>query len=250
MKSTLKIIVFAIVYGVAFYFFRNSEFYNYRLLAADIGSLPWLYSTIGSIFGIISAFIIQKEWQRWNDLVDSVKGEVSALSELWLWSSRLSDSNRLQIHNSIKQYLKVIVNEGWQKTEKGEVSDELEEAITEMNNVVSDINDSNPILSTIAFSLFGNVMNYREKRLRFGSSQMPRVLLNTFRFATFLMIFLCPLIAVKDHALHLLFSISISALSFIIYTVSLDMDHPLRPGGWHLTTSDYSNLLKKLESKN
>jgi len=214
-----------------------------------MGSIPWLYSTIGLIFGIISAFIIQKEWQRWNDLVDSVKGEVGALSELWLWSERLNEKERDDIRNSIKDYLKVVIKKGWEKTRKGEISNELEEAIIKMNAAVSEIDRVNPLLSTVAFSLFSNITSYREKRLRFGSSEMPKVLLNTFRFSTFLMIALCPLIAVKDHALHLLFANSIAMLSFTIYTVAVDMDNPLKPGGWHLTNSDYVNLLNKLESK-
>lgn len=248
-RPTLKIVIFSIIYAVGFYYFRESSYYNYKILAADMGSIPWLYSTIGLIFGIISAFIIQKEWQRWNDLVDSVKGEVGALSELWLWADRLPEENRMAVQNSLENYLKVIINEGWEKTEKGEVSEGLENAIIRLNNALLDVNSLDPFLSTVAFSFFSNIMSYREKRLRYGSSQIPTVLLNTLRLATILMIALCPLIAVKDHELQLLFSSSIAILTYTIYAVSIDMNYPLRAGGWHLTTRDYSNLLKKIEGK-
>ena len=179
-------------------------------------------------------------------MVDSIKGENSALYELWLWSGRLPDGAQLRIRTLIKEYLATIIKEGWQKTEEGEISNELDANIREMHNVVADINQEQPLLSSISFSLLNNIMNYREKRIRFGSSSMPKILLYTLRLATFLMVILCPLIAVKDIGLDYVFSISISFLSYIIYVVVSDMNHPLRPGGWHLTTSDYKKLLNKL----
>jgi len=245
-KIRFKIPAFLIIYTVAFYFYRNSNYYNYRLLISNIGSIPWLYSTIGLIFGMVAAFIIQKEWQNWSDLIDAIKGENSALHELWLWSERLEPEIQNELKSLIKEYLKEIIKEGWKKTEEGEISDELDVIIKKMHGAMADLNQSQPILSSIAFPLLSNIMNYREKRIRFGSGHMPNILLYTLRFATFLMIGLCPLIAVKDFELHYVFSISIAFLSYLIYLVAYDMDHPLRPGGWHLTTSDYKKLLSKL----
>ncbi len=246
VKLRFKVLSFLLLFTIAFYFFRSSNYYNYKILAADLGSIPWLYSTIGLIFGVISAFIIQKEWQQWNDLVDAIKGENNALYELWLWSERLPQNIHAKLKQSIITYLTTMIGEGWQKTEAGEISDELDANIREMHNIVADLNETQPIMSSIAFSLLSNVMSYREKRVRYGSSHMPSILLSTLRFATFLMIALCPLIVVKDFELHYIFSISIAFLSYIVYLVSYDLDHPLRPGGWHLTMKDYQKLLAKL----
>lgn len=78
---------------------------------------------------------------------------------------------------------------------------------------------------------------------------MPKILLYTLRFATFLMIVLCPLIVVRVFELHFIFSASIALLSYTIYIVICDMNQPLKPGGWHLTTADYSNLLSKINGE-
>jgi len=246
LKLRFKVIFFIAAYSILFYFFRNSDYYNYRLLKANIDSIPWLYSTIGLIFGIISAFIIQKEWQQWNDLVDSVKGENNALYELWLWSGQYPES---QIRPLIKKYLSIIINEGWKRTESGEVSEELDEVIKSIHEGILEIIKRHPDMSSVLFTLLSNISSYRERRIRFGSSHMPRILLSTFKLATSLMIVLCPLIAVKDYELHFLFSASIAVLSYTIYVVARDMDQPLKPGGWHLTTIDYRKLLTKLEKE-
>lgn len=246
-KLRFKVSLFIIFYSIFFYILRNNDYYNYRLLKASIDSIPWLYAAISQIFGIISAFIIQKEWQQWDDLVDAVKGENSALYEMWLWSDQFKTD--YPIRDLIKQYLHIIINEGWGKTENGEVSPELDKVIKSLHEGMAEIARLHPAMSPAVFSLVSDLGVYREKRIRFGSSHMPQILLHTFRLATCLMIFLCPLIVIKDYDLHFLFSASISVLVYTIYVVARDMDQPLKPGGWHLTTADYQKLLSKLEQE-
>jgi hypothetical protein len=246
LKLRFKLLFFLIFYSLFFYFLRNSDYYDYRLLKANIDSIPWLYAAISQIFGIISAFIIQKEWQQWDELVDAVKGENNALYEMWLWSSNFQTD--YPIRPLIKQYLSIVIREGWAKTEDGEVSQELDKVIKSLHEGMAAIARSHPAMSSAVFNLLSNLGTYREKRIRFGSSHMPKILLSTFRFATCLMIFLCPLIAIKEYELHFLFSVSISVLAYTIYIVTRDMDQPLKPGGWHLTTADYQKLLDKLEA--
>jgi len=247
LKLRFKVIAFLILYSIVFYFYRQSSYFNYRVLVANLDSIPWLYSSIGLIFGIISAFIIQKEWQQWSGLVDAIKTENSALYELWLWSERLPQVFRAKIREQIKSYLSTMISEGWKNTEEGETSAELERIIKEMHCVIAELDSVAPIQSSIAFSLMNNILAQRERRIHLGSSHMPDILLYTLRLATFLMIALGPLIAVKTFELHYIFSISIAFLSYIIYLVAYDMDHPLQPGGWHLTTIDYKKLLTKLQ---
>ncbi|MFA6410825.1 MAG: hypothetical protein WCW26_04610 [Candidatus Buchananbacteria bacterium] len=250
LKVTFKIVVFIVLYTAVFYFFRTSSYYNLRLLLADLGGIPWLYATIGSIFGIISAFIIQKEWTQWSNLEDAVKSEVQALNELWLWTANLPEINKTKIRQAIIDYLKVLVSEGWKKTEAGQISQELENALIVINSAISEINvtNSNQYLVSTSFKLFSNLTRNRTKRMRYSVVHMPQILRQAFRYATVLMIVLSPFIVIKKIEIHYLFTASIALLSYIIYVVADDLDHPLRPGGWHLTTKDYKTLLKKLET--
>jgi len=247
LRLRFKVLFFVVFYSVFFYLLRNNDYYSYRLLKADIDSIPWLYAAISQIFGIISAFIIQKEWQQWDGLVDAVKGENNALYEMWLWSGQFQID--YPIRDLIKQYLNIVITEGWGKTEKGEVSPELDKVIKSLHEGMAEIARLHPAMSSAVVSLISDLGACREKRIRYGSSHMPLILLQTFRLATALMIFLCPLIVIKAYELHFLFSASISILSYTIYVVVRDLDQPLKPGGWHLTTIDYKKLLDKLEQE-
>jgi hypothetical protein len=64
-------------------------------------------------------------------------------------------------------------------------------------------------------------------------------------FSTSLLILLSLLIGIKDEWLAYIFTLSIATLSYTVYAVIVDLDHPLHPGGWHLTNQDYEDLVKK-----
>ena len=67
---------------------------------------------------------------------------------------------------------------------------------------------------------------------------MPPMLKNTLQYAAFLLIFLSMFIGIKNIWLAFLFTASIASLLFFIFTVLRDLDNPLKPGSWHITTRD------------
>jgi len=241
-----KLVPFLIVFWTIFYFVRMNDIYNTRLLLANIDGIPWLYAVVGTIFGVLAAFAIQKEWDEWNALTDAVRGEVDGLEKLHLWSSNFPEKIKEKIHADIKQYLSLIIREGWKYSEKGEKSQEVEDAITGLNASIYDIFDEAPQLMPTSFALLSIVLNHRSARLQHSSEHMPPLLRNTLRFAAFLLIGLSMFIAIKNIELAFIFTASIASLAYSIFLVLTDLDNPLKPGDWHVTTKDYEALLKKI----
>lgn len=246
MKLLKKLIPFVIVFGAIFYFVRTNSLYNTRLLLSNIDGIPYLYAVVGTVFGMLAAFAIQKEWGEWNALVDAVRGEVDGLEKLYLWSSNFPEKIRNPIHANIKKYLELIIKEGWQYSERGQKSKDVEEIITKLNNSIYCIFDEAPQLMPTSFALLSIVLNNRSARLQHSSEHMPPLLKNTLQFAAFLLIALSMFIAIKDIELAFLFTASIASLSYAIFLVLIDLDNPLKPGDWHITTDDYKALLAKI----
>jgi len=246
MALIKKLIPFLIIFWTLFYFIRTSSIYDARLLLANIDGLPWLYAVVGTIFGMLAGFAIQKEWNEWNALTDAVRGEVDGLEKLYLWSSNFPEKIKVPIHLDIKRYLELIIKEGWQYSEKGEKSQEVEDVITDLNNSIYGIFDEAPQLMPTSFALLSTILNHRSARLQHSAEHMPPLLRNTLRFAAFLLIALSMFIAIKDIYLAFLFTASIASLAYAIFLVLTDLDNPLKPGDWHITTADYKALLKKL----
>ena len=246
MALIKKLIPFLIIFGVIFYFVRTSALYNTRLLLANGDETPYPYAVVGTVFGVLAAFAIQKEWEEWNSLTDAVRGEVDGLEKLYLWSSNFPEKIKNEIHKNIKEYLALIIKEGWQYSEKGEKSNEVEDVITALNNSIYGIFDEAPQLMPTSFALLSIVLNNRSARLQHSAEHMPPLLRNTLRFAAFLLIGLSMFIAIKDIYLAFVFTASIASLAYAIFLVLTDLDNPLKPGDWHITTKDYKALLEKI----
>jgi uncharacterized membrane protein YqjE len=246
MSLIRKLIPFLVVFGTIFYFIRTSSFYDTRLLLSNIDGTPYLYAVVGTVFGVLAAFAIQKEWDEWNALTDAVRGEVDGLEKLYLWSSNFPEKIKNEIHNNIRCYLQLIIKEGWHYSEKGEKSQEVEDVITDLNNSIYKIFDEAPQLMPTSFALLSIILNNRSARLQHSAEHMPPMLRNTLRFAAFLLIALSMFIAIKDIWLAYLFTASIASLAYAIFLVLTDLDNPLKPGDWHITTKDYKALLAKI----
>jgi hypothetical protein len=78
---------------------------------------------------------------------------------------------------------------------------------------------------------------------------MPQILKVTVGFADGLVIVLSLFIGVKHLWLDYLFTLSIAVLAYVVYLVVDDLDHPLRPGIWHVTSKRYERLLAKLQQQ-
>jgi hypothetical protein len=246
MTLIKKLIPFLIIFGVIFYFIRTNSLYNTRLLIENIDGIPYLYAVVGTIFGLLAGFAIQQEWEEWNALTEAVRGEVDGLEKLYLWSSNFPADIKDPIHANIKKYLSLIVSEGWKYTGAGKKSPIIEEVITDLNNSIYCLFDQAPQLMPTSFALLSIVMNNRSSRLQHSAEHMPPILKNTLQFAAFLLIGLSMFIYVRDIALAFLFTASIAALAYSIFLVLIDLDNPLKPGDWHITTDDYQALLKKI----
>jgi hypothetical protein len=246
MALVKKLIPFLIIFGTIFYFIRTSSLYDTRLLLSNIDETPYLYAVVGTIFGVLAGFAIQQEWEEWNALTDAVRGEVDGLEKLYLWSSNFPEKIKDAIHTEIKRYLELIIKEGWRYSEKGEKSQEVEDIITDLNNSIYKIFDEAPQLMPTSFALLSTVLNHRSARLQHSAEHMPPLLRNTLRFAAFLLIALSMFIAIKDIYLAFVFTASIASLAYAIFLVLTDLDNPLQPGDWHITTKDYRALLEKI----
>jgi len=246
MTLIKKLIPFLIIFSAVFYFIRTSSIYSIHLLLVDAGGIPYLFTVEGTVFGMLTAFVIQKEWSEWNSLNDAVRGEVDGLEKLFLWSSNFPDKIKDKIQGDIRKYLSLIIRDGWKFSERGEKSQEVEDTIIELNNDIYRIFDEAPQLMPTSFALLSNILGNRSARLQHSAEHMPPILKNTLQFAAFLLIALSMFIAIRDIELAFLFTASIASLAYAIFLVLIDLDNPLKPGDWHITTKDYKALLDKI----
>ena len=150
MSLIKKLIPFLLVFSLIFYFVRMSDAYNTRILLADLGGVPWLYASVSTIFGILAAFAIQKEWDAWNALSEAVNGEVDSLEKLYLWSDHFPEKIKGPVQNNIKKYTSLVIRQ-WKSTERGEKTPEIDDALKALNDDIYHIFTEAPELMPTSF---------------------------------------------------------------------------------------------------
>jgi hypothetical protein len=248
MRLIRKTVIFALVFSVVFFVLHTADFTGMIIGADldDLGGVPWLYSAVCLIFSILAGFIIQHEWDQWNALVEAVNGEVSALQHLWLWSQHVPDL-RIPLHKALRQYLTVTIQNEWGPDAQSE-SEAAQKSLSMVWEAVAALPPS-PGLVMPATAIVGDLLRHREHRQHSGQRRMPPILKVTIGFADGLVIVLSLFIGVKHLWLDYLFTLSIALLAYVVYLVVDDLDHPLRPGIWHVTSKRYERLLAQLQQQ-
>jgi len=247
MKYFEKIAQFILVFSGIFYFIRIAgHYYDKRIVLADLGGVPWLYATLGTLFAVLAGFVIQKEWENWNDLQDSIKGEVGALRELFLWSTNFPEAIKTRFKLAISDYLRAMSLGELAQSEQRQKSDKIEKALSDLREAIFEVSQNyNQFMST-TFSTFSKLLENRENRLRYSSHHAPKSIKNMMFTGVFLLSFLSLFIGIKDIYLAYVFDLSVASMAFVIYLIIKDLDNPLLPGSWHLTTGDYQELLEEI----
>ncbi|MFA6253840.1 MAG: hypothetical protein WC640_01085 [Candidatus Paceibacterota bacterium] len=249
MKNWLKIIIFIIIFTLVFWLLRGEEgllISSLPLLMADVGGLGWLYSTIGLIFTLMAAFVIVYEAERWSSLNEAVNNEISAIGELIIWSKNFSTEAQAKLTKGLRDYINLVAKDEWEKSRNGQKSAKIDKPLTELNQAIVSIAKESPEMSDQSFDLFSEILNTRADRIHFSLLHTPRIIINTLVFSDIMLIVFSLFVGVQDIALAYLFELGIAILGFVVYLVVIDLDSPLKPGGWHLTTDDYKELLNHL----
>lgn len=238
-----RTIIFIVPFSLLFWYIHSN--FELAVSRSTENGLAGFYSADGIIFGLIVAFVIQREWDRWTNLSEAVRLEIDAAREMWKWSSYAEKSLCEEAHQHIESYLKSIISE-WNKGEEAFRSPSVDKEIDALRGMLVKMSKSMAPLSGQLQEAFTDLVDARNRRLNLSNEHMPSILKRIVLLADSLLIVLSLFIAVDNVVLDFIFTAAISALAFGLMIVVDDLDNPFRPGTWHLTPRGYEDLLKEL----
>jgi hypothetical protein len=248
MTSIIKRTFFFLVpFSLLFWYIH--EHFETIISRSTQNGLTGFYSADGLIFGLIVAFVIQREWEIWTNLSESVQTEIDTIREMWKWSAYAEPSLCEQAHKYLEGYLKSLVSE-WHKGEEKSRTKKVDAELDGLRGMLVNMSLSMGSLGQQLQSAFTNLIQARNQRLNFSNQHMPRILKRIVLLADILLILLSLFIAVNNIYLDYIFTASIGLLAFTLILVVDDLDNPFRPGSWHLTTDGYEGLLEELAHEN
>lgn len=246
MNYKVKISLFITVFVLVFFTLRSIGGDFYVLAHQDLGGIGWLFSNIGLIFSILSGFLIQHLWDKWERIQKIVIEEIHALEHIMLFNTQ-DDHFTSKTKELVRLYVAYVVDHEWSAKTRLLDSNEAILELKELNKTLPAKDVSSGLQSGTFAKLINSLFYIRERRILLATRRMPYIIKNTFLLSAVLVISLSLFVAIQSVVLDLIFTLSIGTLVFAIYLIVDDMDNILSPGAWHVSSKLYKEFLKKLE---
>jgi energy-coupling factor transporter transmembrane protein EcfT len=247
MNYKIKFIIFIIVFIVAFFTLRIVGEDLYRVAYEDLGGIPWLFSTIGLIFSILSGFLIQHLWDKWERIQKIVLEEIHVLDHIMMFIAPNTELQR-KTQELIKHYVQHIIDHEWSPNTRLLESNEATKLLKTLHDEFFASENTASYLGNkgILTKLMNSLFHTRERRILLTTRRMPDIIKNTFLLSASLVVVLSLFVGIKSIFFDFIFTVSIGSLVCAIYLIVDDMDDILSPGEWHVSSKLYREFLKKI----
>jgi hypothetical protein len=243
-----KFLLFIILFSAVFWTIRLNNYLPQSSLNLDMRSIPTLFGVGNFLFSIISGFVIQQQWRKWDILMDATRSEINMLRQLFIVAHHFPVGERNKIRFRIYRYLDVYVKSSKKKDWQYR-STKVDEALIRIEDALFDVSKKYPDAGTFAFSYLARAMEYREIKLQNSSHKLPFPIRLFLYFATAAVIIGSFFLPFVNQYFNYYFTLVDASLAFGILLIVDDFDHPLKPGIYYLSADPYNTLRSEVRAK-
>ncbi len=247
----IKVLLFTIIFSAVFFYVRTSNLLPDYKLEADRFAIPALFGAGNLIFSIISAFIIQAQWTKWDRLIDANRGEINMLRQLFILAHHFPKAEMNEIRFHIYSYLKTYIDASDTKSDRMLVtrSKEVDNALIKIEDSVFNASKKYPDVGQMVFNYLTRAMEYREKKIQYTNQRLPRGIKIYVNLATYSVVVGSLFVPFNYLGYNYYFTIVLALLAYGVLIIIEDFDHPYRPGSFVLTVRLYKVLMDEIGSK-
>jgi len=247
----IKLIIFVAAFSVVFWTVRLTNILPQSRLDQDMRSIPTLFGVGNFLFSILSGFVIQVQWRKWDILMDATRGEVSTLRQLYIVAHHYPVKERNDIRYHIYRYLDtyVKVNTNSKGKDMAFRSKKIDEALIRVEDTMFSSSKRYPDIGTLAFTYLTRAMEYREIKLQSSAHRLPMPIRVFLLFATGSVIIGSLFMPFVNLMFNYYFTLVVASMAYGIILIVDDFDHPFRPGIYFLSVDAYKQLRNEIRSK-
>lgn len=247
----LKIILFVVIFSSVFWYIRINNILPDYQLEADRFAIPALFGAGNMIFSIVSAFIIQAQWTKWDRLIEANRGEVNMLRQLFILVHHFPKAEMNEIRFQIRQYIKTYIEASSVKDYKVLTtrSKRVDNALIRIDDSVFNATKRYPDVGQLVIGYLTSAMEYREKKIQLTNQRLPWGIKLYVQGATYSVIIGSLFVPFNYMGYNFYFTLVVAMLAFGVLIIIDDFDHPYRPGSFVLTVRLYKVLLDEIEAK-
>lgn len=243
-----KSIVISLIVGTLTYFTQTTLGLNKYL--GDIGGIGSFLVVFGTLYGIMTAFIVVEVWNQHNKTSHLFEQEAEELEKLFRLSLYFrSEVFSKKIKDVISQYGKILITSEFKHLGEGQKHEEEEKSFRQITHVIKDIvlkDGHDHVIFDNIITLYGDLAQTRIERTHQSMLRLP-LPLKTFFYASTVIVVLSFVFMPFANAIYAV--ASSGCLVFMLAMISQiieELDNPFK-GFWNLTPESFEETLLHLE---
>jgi len=239
--STLIILLVTLIVG---------ESYGLKDLLTDVGGLGAFVTVFGTLYGIMTAFVVFEVWGQYNKTSDLVSQEAQGLERLYRLSIYFRDENLAsRIKEAITSYSNAIITGKFHNLGSGQRNKESGMIFRRISEIIRGItfdDDHDHVVFDHMVSHYGQLSKIRTERITQSLIRLPTLLkffLYLSSFSTIVTFIIMPF----ANTYFSLFTAGIIGfvISMVLQLVE-DLDNPFI-GHWNITPEPFERALEHIE---
>lgn len=219
--------------------------------ASDTGGFEIFFSILGTIYAVMSGFVMLVVLDNYTKIKDHLAEEVNSLQDLRDFLLYVDNQEEAvqNVKDKLKIYVDSLVNKEWtsmMKREKVHV-DTSDEIYTLMSSIhkLNISNESDQVALAKLIDVVGRVTTLRTERLTACSEALPRSLLHVMLLLSWAVIIVFMLVPVGSFSMIVALNGFVAFVVTMIYGMIQDLNNPFK-GSWRLKADLFVDLQKNL----
>lgn len=217
--------------------------------ASDGGAMRAYISAIGTLYGILAAFIIYVVWNQFTETDNAVRLEANELFGLCQYTVYLDDPHALEtVIAATDKYAASVLDEEWEIMATGRPNRPSEAALDQLFEAVHAVSFDDArdhVAWGRMIEKFEAVADAREKRIDLSGERMPELMRGLLILISGLLLVGFFMVSVQNDFIAVVTTIATTAAVFLTMEVINDLDDPFE-GYWALSKSPFISLRARL----
>jgi Protein of unknown function (DUF4239) len=246
--TIIALIVFGAAYLSAALIFCVAAFLSRRPIAKALQAVtPGILSPLGTILGILIAFLAVRVWTNLDHAQEHIGREVSALREVVILANSLPVDVRARVREAIRKHLEAVVSEDWPAMAEARISlrsfpPHLEEAMDAILSFAP-VGANQQLVQNHALTALEDALEFRRNRVAVSRAEIAPV-----QWAV--IVVLAGMILVTIAAIHINVRPAMAVTMFVFSTavamclvLLMVYDRPFGSGGFTLPPTTYREAM-------
>lgn len=230
------------------YFVQN--FLHLSSYLADVGSINSFVVVFGTLYGIMTAFIVVEVWNQYNTSVHLFEHEAQALEKLFRLSLYFrNDKLHTDFEHVISEYATIVIDNDFRHLGEGERHLDEEKIFRKISHVINEItiqSDHSQVVFDHIINQYSELSQVRTERINHSLIRLPFPLKAFFYIASLIIILTFILMPFANIFYDYL---AVGALVFILTMASYiieGLDNPF-VGFWKLKPESFERMLTHIK---